>query len=97
MATLIGALLLLIAAFQIYRAARRALTQRPEGNAVPSHIGDDRDDPTPSVAPELADTAAEARECALSRQLIAGHLDPTDYQRLMGELADASTQAGGPR
>jgi hypothetical protein len=43
------------------------------------------------------DIDAEAREAELTRELIAGNVDPATYQRLMGELAHGSTQSGGAR
>lgn len=94
MATFIGALLLLAAAYQIYRAA---FLEHRRPDPSPTRSGDDRPDRAPAATPTGAETAEEARERVLSRQLVAGHLDPDDYQRLMSQLAHTTGRHGDPR
>lgn len=47
--------------------------------------------------PAPADTVLEERETSLTRQLLAGAIEPSIYQRLMSELAHGSTHSRGAR
>jgi hypothetical protein len=89
MLTLIGAALLLALASHIYHTARRFFSPQPTGNPVLDRL--DRD----LVAER--DTAAEAREIALARQLLARDIGPAAYQQQMNELAHACQIRQGER
>ena len=54
-------------------------------------------DDTAAGTAATADNPAEAREAALTRQLLAGTIEPSAYQQRMGELARTRTETGGPR
>ena len=47
--------------------------------------------------PEPADIAAEERETTLTRQLLAGTIEPSVYQRMVSALAHADAKSGGAR
>jgi hypothetical protein len=95
MATLIGTVVLLTLLYYAYRAGRRWLLPRPRSREP---LRDRLDDPTPRGGLVWAETAGEARECELSRQLISGHIDSAAYRREMGELARLDrARSGDPR
>jgi hypothetical protein len=104
MGTLIGAVLMLIAAYQIYRVWRALKAGDRTHVRVPDHWirerdlyldADQRSDPPgDQAAPQ---TRAETREGELSRELLAGHIDAATYQQRMSELAHTTTEAGGSR
>jgi hypothetical protein len=98
MATLIGAALMLIAAFQICRAWRRPLagSRNPVLGRMARALDQDLE---PDGLPDegTTETPAEVRERELSRDLVAGRIDPAAYQRAMSELARTTIEAGGPR
>lgn len=93
MAGLIGAAILFIAAVLIYGTWRWALADdRTHASVL------DRWAPRVDLPPDTApDTSADVREAELTRQLLAGVINPGTYQRAMSELAHSSTQAEGPR
>ena len=95
MATLIGTVVLLALLYYAYRAGRRRLVARPRTRGS---LRDRLDDPTPRGGLVWAETASEARECELSRQLISGRIDSAAYRREMGELARRDrARSGDPR
>jgi hypothetical protein len=99
MIALIGIVLMLVLAYNSYRSARRAINGAMaqedvfvDGSARGSAGDGDRQ---VTRGPE---SAAEAREAALSRQLFDGELDREGYQRAMTELARPNpSQSGGAR
>ena len=101
MTALIGAGLLLAWTYYAYRAARRLLAGDRTDNPVLDRLGRDVDldlDLTRLQGTAIPDTAAEAREGELSRQVIIGRIDPASYQRQMNQLAvESEAQAGGRR
>lgn len=66
------------------RPGRRDAERPPE--AVPSDFG---------RWPGIRDSAAEGREAILTRQLLAGQVEPSVYRRLMAELARDNSEATG--
>jgi hypothetical protein len=95
MATLIGTVVLLALLYYAYRTGRRRLLARPPTRGP---LRERLDDPTPRGGLVWADTAGEARECELSRQLISGRIDSAAYRREMGELVRLDrARCGDPR
>ncbi len=111
MATVIGLALLLWLARLAYRDGRSAVGGRRSRNPVLRQLDRDPDGVDldrlrhamgARSANELPggatpDTLAEARETELTGQLFAGAMSPSDYHRLMSELAYDSTQSEGSR
>lgn len=93
MTILIGAIMLLSLAVQIYRTGRRFLGRSGSSNPAIARLFDTEEDHF-SSAPA---STGEAREVDLSRQLLDGRLDRCAYQQAMTALAQPDSDRAGTR